>query len=72
MPLCEHTVFISVCAHGLLTRVRSCHFEMISHNFDTSDVRPCDGDVNFYFDNNYDVGDKSELRLSTCHSDCET
>ena len=37
-------------AHGLLTRVRSCHLKVLSHSTETVPVgaRPCDGDVNGY------------------------
>ena len=48
--------------HTILTRVPSCHFDMVSTSPETSGTRSCDGDV---LDDNYEVGVKLNVRVST-------
>ena len=50
-------VCVSVQMSKLLTRVCSCHFEVMPCSPEISGVRPCGGDVNGS-DDNYEVGVK--------------
>ena len=54
--LCE-----SICVDGLLTRVRSCPFAVISSSPGNSGMRPCGGDDNG-LDDIYGVGLGVEVR----------
>ena len=56
--LCE-----SVCTHGLLTRVHSCHFAVMSSSPETSWARACDDEGNG-LDDIYEVEGQDEVRVS--------
>ena len=58
--------FVSVSVRGLLTRVCSRHFAVMSHSSKTSGARPCDGTVQCNSEghglDNCGVADKGEVR----------